>query len=184
MKCLTSNSVKINTPLGILSFGAAIEESEIEPAFFEIRSFPFIPKLPLGMTVDGCVAIGMKLKTTSTIKNLAFFANWLEYVGPHGYNDGQHLTCCDWQNSTKSVSIGSDDEEALSLRFRNLITLDPLFTINGCSDTQRVMRFSNIVPNVEIKLHYVIAWADLENAEQSHCWYAVDTLPEEYLETW
>lgn len=147
-----------------------------------LRSLPINPKsAPKNRSVDAAYAILIciqaKSDTTESVVQL-----WVEVDSTlGGPSPGEHLEALTWSNSTTEVSLGTQDNEYLSLRAVHSLGLPSRFAglwsnSNPVSylETGLAFKVPSLATGEEAILCATVAWvSDLpRNADSS--WFAVD----------
>ncbi len=176
-----SPTLKINTPIGSLTFGASIQEGDL--ANCKIKSFHISPKLPVGMTVSGCMAVILQCLPNNPFKGFTFSCEWDE-LKTKGYScSGQGLDAWEWESEGVLVLIGTEDFEYIESRLELKTEFPPENYPVTMANNKVSIAIESLEKNKEISLHYVIAWNHLPESVEDSCWYAVDIPHNKIIQT-
>ncbi|NNE88328.1 MAG: hypothetical protein HKN27_09660 [Silicimonas sp.] len=134
------------------------------------RAFHFTPKLPPGMTVRSCTAVILAFDELVEISKLSFGLSVdRQALGPCS---GQYLDAQEWSCKGDLLVIGTEDGEALNLRFPRMDCEDEAvvsYTHKTLALNLTAMPYLN-----RPSFHFIIAENDNPEPVDASAWFAVD----------
>jgi len=143
-----------------------------------LRSIAFTPKLPTGMTTSACTAVLLQVREGKDIQSLRLHAE-LATGAVASACTGEYVDAQEWSNGESLVVVGTEDSQALDIRypglgFANILSVD----FGSQSMTLKIDRLS-LSPAASF--HFIVAEnPDPEPIERS-AWFAVDQSHEALL---
>ncbi|WP_293372684.1 hypothetical protein [Nevskia sp.] len=147
-----------------------------EDAGLSLLAKAFVPDLPSGMSVEGCVAVVFECHSETEFCGFSYECAWVDQtVACTGPETGEALEALGWDNGTHMVLVGTEDEEFLSARLSTPIAFakgnfDVEYKNNGLA-----ICFARFPARSSLVLHFVIAWNRSPEPSACSCWYAVST---------
>lgn len=157
---MVSLGLPLPTPLGTLRLVA----SGADAAKVALRLVPQAPSPHHSGQVDGCLAALWQLDAREATSPLEISCTWDHAPASGSPASGQYLDALTWGKEGVFVTVGTEDDEALSLR----ITTAPIqirYTPDGL-----VVALPALPPGATCSGHFLIAWGPDELAT----WFAVD----------
>lgn len=171
-------SVLVPTPLGQLRCRSLLKSKEplesYEPPLLLARSF--VPDLPEGMSVEGCVGVLFQYEAKVQLSGLRYECEWVRRTAAcTGPETGEALDAQGWDNGTAMVMVGTEDENFLSARLLPPIAFgEGNYDVDYSEDGLAVC-FARFPAGSSLDLHFVIAWNPSPEPANCSCWYAVGT---------
>ncbi|MEO4041152.1 hypothetical protein AAFN47_06040 [Hoeflea sp. CAU 1731] len=162
----------VETQLGRVAASAQLISPDLAEEAVSLKVVPFKPKLPPGMSVRTCTAILLVIDGSVEIERLSFGLT-LESPLQGDLNPGQHLVAEKWADGANLVMIGTEDGEALDLRFPILgFTEDtPVIT---CTAHAMTLELTGLPKLDNPSFHFVIAEKEDPKPFDASAWFAVD----------
>lgn len=163
---------------------------DLEHFHLEILKVECIPKLPLGMHVDKCIAFLCKFKNKAKKMSLKFrcclFLNEENLTGEP--ESGEGLIAQSWEDDNFRLSIGTEDEEYLLSRAKYSNGLPSRFAAENLLVPELIKYLEDGIEvelpsfqlNEEGQVQFVISWVK-KNQYSLSTWFAVDLSPDEIL---
>lgn len=143
-------------------------------------------RLPPGMFVDNCVVALIRLRANRTLSGYSFECTHDSeaIIGPSGPCSGQYLEAQEWNHSGITLTLGTQDLEAIVAHRRNgglfPIRLARSAAVQALTVLYKPNGFAVQPPPLEsneaIQVQFVAAWAP-ESAPEFAPWFAVDFAP-------
>lgn len=162
--------------------GDLLSRWKMDDCMIELVGANFDPILPSGMTVDGCFAWVWRIWVLEDLNlNLSCSLDTTLEASPE---PGEDLVVQSFENTLTKLSIGTEDEDALTFRaknhdwvrgFESRITPDHIDYI----DHGITVRFHLLAGN-QLQIQFVIAWSSREDRGIS-TWYAAEQSSEVIL---
>lgn len=206
---LSSDSLSFVTPLGKIELEVKINHQTIHPNSFQIGRISekstiymwnsadfkfeiiksiFTPLIPSHLRVDYCYAYILRIKalTTTNIEVSCFLFSHL--IGEPA--SGEDLLALTFEDGKTSLTIGTEDEDALLSRAKQQDGLPFRFFSNESISYQNFTYLKNgiklfIPPLFEgeiSQIQFAIAWAKSEKNSLNSTYFAVDIAPHKILE--
>lgn len=143
-----------------------------------LQSVAFAPKLPAGMTVSACTAVLLQVRPGKDIQSLRLHAA-LATGALASACTGEYLDAQEWSDGQSRVVIGTEDSQALDVRypevgFASILSVD----FGPQSMTLKIDRLS-LLPAASF--HFIVAENPDQEPVESSAWFAVDQPHEELL---
>jgi len=161
----------VETQLGRVAAVAQIVSRDLAEKSVSLKVVPFKPKLPPGMSVRACTAILLLIDGQVEIERLSFGVT-LESDLEGNRETGQCLDAQEWTDGSNLVMFGTEDGEALDLRFPNLgLDRIPVVTYTAGAMT---LELSGLPKLDNPSFHFVIAENEDRDPVDASAWFAVD----------
>ncbi len=162
--------LQIATPLGELVIQAGA--SGVEPALLALDASEIEPSLPPGMSVAACHGVLLQVDNPEAAVELVFELR-LQASEPvqHGPDTGQGLEAQAWRGRRHVLLAGTDDLDGLQARLGpRLGSRGNPFSYSAQALSMRVRLRAGPQP---CRVHFVVAWNELPEPEETACWHAV-----------
>ena len=175
-----SNSLIVETPLGLVRFWADVEASTAAECQLEFRIAEFQPDLPPGMSVRRARAVVLRIRATRALDRLCFRCSLRGEADARPRpteptpEPGARLDAQSWTANRDIVVIGTEDGEALTARLPWLRTPDdPLAFVRYEPDGLSIP-LEWIPAGVEATLHHVVVENTYPEPVECCSWFAAD----------
>jgi len=161
----------VETPIGSLLFKFQASEGDLSSA--SVRASILEPYIPDGMTVEGCIAVLLRVNPTTPIRDLNFTCSWMNLSIDGSGCTGEALDAWEWEKNGKLVIVGTEDGDCLGSRLNIEEQIQdnyPVTFLNNCI----AINIQEFPESKDLTLHYIISWNSLPENIDSACWYAVD----------
>lgn len=168
---MSSASVQIETPVGLISFEASINDVQVPSVW--LRTTQIRPTLPKGMSVRACWVVLVDFPFV-TAGDRIWFSGKLLPTKPvsDGSEAGQFLEAHTWWGDDCIVTLGTEDDECIRSRSRKFFTALPY---SFAHSAEGVLVSLECVKSCEhATFHFTVAWNDLPESVDCSCWYAAD----------
>lgn len=155
----------------------------------ELLLGPIAPVLPPDMAVQGCAAATWRVQAHGHVSGLALSCCWscLPPGADGGPDAGEGLDALTWWVDGVVLSVGTEDGEYLARTARRGLSM-PVRLMPEChiatvhyQDNGLVVPFAALEAAEVVQVHFIVAWAALEDPKRCDTWFAVDQSPEEIL---
>lgn len=166
------------TQLGSLSFQALVTGASLVDDDISLKGIAFAPKLPAGMTFSACTAVLLQVRPGKDIQSLRLHAELATRTVASACT-GEYLDAQEWRDGESLVIIGTEDSQALDIRypgvgFANILSVD----FGPQSMTLMIDRLS-LSPAASF--HFIVAENPHPEPVESSAWFAVDQPHEDLL---
>lgn len=176
---MKNNVLNVETPIGRLIFELNMARGEISE--LHISQCDIEPKIPKGMSVEGCKAILLRCTSKTHLKDLTFSCSWMELEEKGFSNSGECLDAWEWEHKNTLVLIGTEDDECLGSRVDLKKSTSDYYPITMKDNTIKI-HISEFPKSKVLTLHYMISWNFIPEKIDSSCWFAVDVPHNKVLE--
>lgn len=166
-----SKELQHETSLGPLIVQARVVAGCASPESLSLKSADIQPTLPVGMRVDRCRAVLVRLTGTQGPFQLQFSARLISQAKGHPCT-GDRLEAIEWSDDRSLIVVGTEDAAALSTRMSGLdIVQDQAI---ASYDRQAIqIRLSGKQSN-DVTFHFIIAENPAPEPTPDGAWFAVD----------
>jgi hypothetical protein len=157
----------VDTPLGSIDFQVGVHGR----AEMQILELP--RTLQNGMTLERVIACLLVVEPHINGTDLAFSARLNNEDSVGSSEPGEYLDCVSWESPEWSLSLGTEDGDALSQRLKC-----PEFNTNTypvtCSKSGIELRLTGLEGGKVLSFHFIIAYKMLPDERGCSTWFAVD----------
>ncbi len=160
-------SIKIETPLGRIELAGSADTD------IEIRQGDLPLELRNGMVVDKVIAAVLSVGIVNSYSDNVFDARLRNNEIEGHPETGEYLDCITWETNQWTLSIGTEDQEALEHRLPDLIERKRQNPITYLPSGIR-LNLSNVKTKFPVSFHFIIAFKKLPDNRECSTWFAVD----------
>lgn len=166
------------TQLGFLSFEAQVTGASLVDDDISLQGIAFAPKLPAGMTTSTCTAVLLQVRQGKELQSLRLHAE-LATEAVASACTGEYLDAQEWSDGESLVVIGTEDSQALDIRYPGMGFADILSVDFG--PQSMTLKINQLPSSPAASFHFIVAEnPDPEPVEPS-AWFAVDQSHKELL---
>ncbi|SDW85773.1 hypothetical protein [Roseicitreum antarcticum] len=166
------------TQLGFLSFEAQVTGASLVDDDISLQGIAFAPKLPAGMTTSTCTAVLLQVRQGKELQSLRLHAE-LATEAVASACTGEYLDAQEWSDGESLVVIGTEDSQALDIRYPCMGFADILSVDFG--PQSMTLKIDRLPSSPAASFHFIVAEnPDPEPVEPS-AWFAVDQSHKELL---
>jgi len=166
-----THSMAIDTSLGRVQ----VIGSVVTPGPDKIETFleivKVLPHLPMGMKVRSCVAVLLKIVGSVELQNIELSLSVRNDLRGRACT-GERLEAQEWSDGEHILVVGTEDGEALDLRYPNL-QLGEKKIIDYTHHSMR-LKIADLPELYNPSFHLVIAENDDPEPTETSAWFAVD----------
>lgn len=157
----------VQTPLGSIEFEAVFSGR------VEVRTFELPNILQNGMTLERVVACVLVVEPNIDNADLVFSGQLVNGACDGSPESGESLECILWSSPDWSVSLGTEDREAL---FRRLACINPDTNSDPITYSRSALKLSltGLQRGRALSFHFVVAYKKLPDERGCSTWFAVD----------
>ena len=174
---MTNATLHLDTALGAFSFTAACDH-RAGGVSLDLQTFEPRLSLPAGMSVLGCRAVMLRVRTRVEVAGLRWSCESPPGVAGSPCS-GEGLDAQEWAAGNRLVVVGTEDVEALASRL-GFPHLDPRGSLTCYSPQKLELEIPRIPASADFGLHFIIAENTSPEPVDASAWFAVD-IPHERL---
>jgi hypothetical protein len=168
---MSSASVEIKTPVGLISIEALINDVHVPSSWF--RKAQIQPSLPKGMSVRACWIVLLEIPFV-TMGDTIQFSGRLLATKPvsDGPETGECLEAQTWIGEDCVVTLGTEDDECIRSRLGESFAVSPhsfAYSAEGL-----VVSFKCAKSCERATFHFTVAWNDFPESAECSCWFAAE----------
>ncbi|MCP4406562.1 MAG: hypothetical protein GY807_02140 [Gammaproteobacteria bacterium] len=161
----------VSTELGQISVVSTVVAHDLVESAVSLRAVTFDPKLPADMSVRKCTAILLAIDGRPELERVSLSLT-LQNELQGDPCTGQCLDAQEWSDGENLVVIGTEDGEALDIRYPKLGFYDS--RIVSYAENSLTLQLNGLPKLNRPSYHFIIAENEDPEPVESSAWFAVD----------